>query len=173
MTVIIPWNYRFSKFSNFLKNQNNISLHYLKNTPLWGGHPWFNLMLMKTRIGNPPYQNVMVASIFWGVSMGFKEILLLGANHSWVQNLYVGIDNKVYSKMNHFYGKTEYLEHKSSFGLPISLEEELFAFYNSIKSYHLIEKLAKWKNCKIINMTENSFIDAFQKIIEVKRANTQ
>ena len=125
MTVIIPWNYRFSSFARFLRNNKNINLHYLYNVPLWGGLEKINLMLMRVRLGTPPFQNVMVASIYWGVMNCFKEVRILGADHSWIYNHEVRQDNKLYSKKNHFYGETEYEIHKSSFGKEITISEEL------------------------------------------------
>ena len=164
MHIIIPWNFRFSNFAKFLKGCDNIKLNYLRNTPLWGGLQRINVLLLRMGIGNPPFQNVVVSAIFWGILSRFNSIYLLGVDHSWIYNIVVGTDNKLRIKNEHFYGTGNHVVHTTAFGIPISLRDELDTMKYTLDGYHLLEAYSKYKKIKIYNCTDTSLIDAFEKI---------
>lgn len=112
----------------------------------------------------PRPRNVLIPAIMVGILMGFKEIYLAGADHSWLKTLSVNDRNEVVSVQPHFYKEdekekarvaTEYLNYP--------LHSILQSFYVAFKSYHAIRRFADSRNVKIYNSTPGSFIDAFDR----------
>lgn len=110
----------------------------------------------------PRPRNVLIPAIMTGITMGYKEIYITGADHSWTKTLSVDNENRVVSIQPHFYKEDEremrriskeYLKHK--------LHNILYSFYLAFRSYHVIEDYASRLGIKIYNATLESFIDAF------------
>ena len=53
--------------------------------------------------GMPRPRNVLIPSIMAAIAMGFKEIYLTGADHSWMKTISVNDNNQVVSIQPHFY----------------------------------------------------------------------
>lgn len=122
----------------------------------------FRNMLYRHGLAMPRPRNVLIPAIMCGIRLGFKEIYLVGADHSWLQSLSVDDDNRLVAIQHHFYEEnsreqsritTEYTGYK----LHQILESLTIAF----RSYHLIEDFAEAGGIKIYNATPHSYIDAF------------
>ena len=98
--------------------------------------------------------------------MGYKEIYLLGAEHSWLQDLCVKEDNLLYIRHRHFSGETELAPmHKAA---PKNTEtfkvhELLEAFRRTFRSYWLLKEYASFRGAVVYNATPDSYIDAFER----------
>ncbi len=120
-------------------------------------HPLF-------RIGRamPRPRNVLIPAIMVGIRLGFKDIYLTGADHSWSKTLSVNELNEVLSVQPHFY-KDDAKEQKrvdSVYrGIPIYKIMESFSV--AFKAYHQINEYASASGTTIYNSTPGSFIDAF------------
>lgn len=128
------------------------------------GFRWFTDAAYKSRKAMPRPRNVLIPAIMTGIGMGYKEIYLTGADHSWTKTLSVSDDNRVVSIQPHFYKEderevrrisTEYHKHK--------LHSILYSFYLAFRSYHDIEDYASRHGVSIYNATPGSFIDAFER----------
>ncbi|MCF6184510.1 MAG: DUF115 domain-containing protein [Bacteroidales bacterium] len=155
------------KFEEFKKNKN-ISIFYINTTGVEG---FKNLIfyLYKKRLGMPRPHNVLIPSLMLSIYFRFKKIYLTGTDHDWLKYIIVGQDNKVYLTQKHFY------DEKTATPQPMllvgkgerRLHEILDKFRISLKGYFIIREFAEQNNCQIINLTPNSFIDAFEKKILV------
>jgi hypothetical protein len=163
-SIFIPWNYRNSQFAIKLKKRHQTKLHLIPNLPLWGGSIAANTWIVARGLATPPFQNVLVASIYLGIKMRYDQIHLYGVDHSWLKNMHVGQDNKLYSDPQHYYGTAPTGLHKTSFGTEISLLDELVTLSHAFKSYHILNRWAKNRGVSIINHTTGSWIDAFERI---------
>ena len=97
-----------------------------------------------------------------GLKMGFRQIYLTGADHSWTKTLAVDDDNLVVSIQPHFY-KDNQAEHTrvASVYKDIRLHEILLSFHIAFRSYFFVSRYAKTIGASIFNATPGSFIDAF------------
>jgi len=128
--------------------------------------PGIRNLVYRTGFFMPPPQNVLIAAIFQAINMGYKEIYLLGAEHSWLQDLCVKENNLLYIVHRHFSGKTEFTPmYKAA---PKNTEtfkvhELLGAFRRTFRSYWLLKEYAASRGTVIYNATPDSYIDAFER----------
>ena len=123
----------------------------------------------------PRPHNVLVGSLFLSIRMGYKEVYVYGADHSWLKDIFVAEDNMVYLSQKHFYdNQVDSSDHYAgSNRRPMystdknevrKLHEVLYKFTVTFKSYWELERYASKKAISINNCTPNSFIDAFSRI---------
>jgi len=153
------------KWTGIAKKNPNISLHYINPTPV-EGFKWFRFFCYRHNCGMPRPHNVLIPAIMTGINMGFKEIFLTGADHSWLEELFVADDNTVYLTQRHFYdAQTARPDVMKKMGKnKRRLHEILHKFMLSFKAYFDLNDYAKSKHIKIYNLTKNSFIDAFDRL---------
>lgn len=166
ITVFLPYSARKNKsFIESLKSNEHITLSYYNVTAVEGlssvNHFFFN-----RGWGLPRPHNVLIPSIVKGINLGFKNIYILGSDHSWLPQINVNKENDVLLNQKHFYDEktsTAKPMHKNEGAGQRRLHEVLEKFYFSFRSYHDLSKYADTKSCKIINTVSDSFIDAFEK----------
>ena len=128
--------------------------------------PIIRNLIYRTGLLMPRAQNVLIPAIFQAINMGYKEIYLLGAKHSWLEDITVKDDNVLYTTYKHFSGtSTEAPIYKAA---PRNTEtfkmhELLDAFYITFRSYWMLNEYAKSRGTIIYNSTPHSFIDAFER----------
>lgn len=116
------------------------------------------------KLAMPRPRNVLIPSIMIGIWMGYRQIYITGADHSWMQTISVDDDNHVVSIQPHFYKEDE-KEHqkvKSDYE-GFTLHQIVHSFYVAFRAYHRIAEFAGTKNVSIFNSTPGSFIDAFER----------
>ena len=120
--------------------------------------------LYRKGAGMPRPRNVLIPSIMLGMAMGYREIIITGADHSWMQTLSVTDDNEVVSIQPHFYkdGEDEKARVRHDYR-NYRLHQIVESFAVAFKSYHDIAAYAARRGVKIINATPGSFIDAFER----------
>jgi len=150
-------------FSHVLNN-SNIKILYFNATPV-EGFDAFMFWLMRRNLGMPRPHNVLIPAILLGLNMKYKSIGLMGADHSWLKNLWVDEGNRVLLIQKHFY------DENSAQAKPMlmkgknerNLHEVLYKFYISFKSYFLLRAYSSKLQSEIINLTRGSYIDAFKR----------
>ena len=164
MELFIPY-----KFKNFQKNfqplikNNYINIHYYNDTPV-EGFTFLNHYYYNNQWGMPRPHNILIPSIMLGLYMNFKKIYILGADHSWLPEITVDENNNALLGQKHFYDPDAKAETMKKLGKgQRRLFEILHKFYLMFKGYFDIEKYAIARGAKIINLTPNSYIDAFQR----------
>lgn len=159
MVLFVPFS--FLKKAGPLRDlscENVRVIPYNSNT--YQGFECLRNFFYKKGLAMPRAQNVLVASIFTGINMGYKEINIYGADHSWTQTLGVNEMNQVCAIDSHFYDKekVKYLPYNC-----MKMHELLRAFAFMFESYHYLRNYADSIGCRIINCTKGSFIDAFER----------
>ncbi len=95
--------------------------------------------------------------------MTFKNINLWGADHSWLQNLKVLQDNSVILSDKHIsQSDNNNIKLTNEDGTDKKLHTFLFQISSMFREYHIISRFADIMDIKIINRTNDSFIDAFK-----------
>jgi hypothetical protein len=152
---------------NFKKYfQENINIKIIEFNDLVLETHWikFNYWFYKRNLAIIHYQNVLAASIFLGINMNYSSIYLYGTDHSWIKNIVLNKKNQVCIKHDHFYESDDtLLPWISNNGTIYKMHEILFDLQNIFKGYHKLKSYAEFNNVNIINLTKESYIDAFQK----------
>lgn len=165
MTLFIPTKAKKKGdwFNNVIKNKN-ITICTYNMTPVEGVQ-WFENMAYNHHWGMPRPRNVLIPSIMQGIAMRYKTIYLAGADHSWLKTLSVDDDNRVVSIQPHFYkeAKSEEERIKKDY-MNIPLHQVLESMYIAFRTYHVIRRYADYRGVKVLNITPNSFVDAFARL---------
>ncbi len=163
MTLLIPFRAkRNTEWKNYIANNQHIKIEYYNKTPV-EGFRFFCHLVFKNRLGMPRPHNVVIPALMHAINIGFKNIYLAGVDHSWLTGLRVEDDNTVTMEHTHVYGTPirypiyAYLDEKRH------LHDMLMKFVHTFRSYFFIKDYADSRGIHIYNITEGSFIDAFEK----------
>ena len=150
------------KFISNIRSNKNIEIQFFNTTPVSG---FINIThwCFKMNLGMPRPHNVLIPSIMIAINSGFENIMLFGADHSWLPEISVDDKNNALISQKHFYKSP--IDQKGFMyqngPKPRKLHEILYKFMLSFKAYHILEQYAKKRKINIHNYTEGSFIDAF------------
>lgn len=128
------------------------------------GYGWLTRWLFDRRLAMPRPRNVLIPSIMVGIWLGFRDIYITGADHSWLRTLSVNDNNEVVSVQPHFYREDEretarvVSEYKG-----YRLHQIIYSFYVAFRAYFDIAAYARTCGTNIYNATPGSFIDAFSR----------
>jgi hypothetical protein len=164
--VFIPFASRKYLLSNNIFTTNpNIKIVYFNTTPI-EGWSWFTNTCFSLKLGMPRPHNVLIPSIWLALNTGFREIFLIGADHSWLPQISVDEYNNVLINQQHFYDSTHSKpETMKKLGRGTrKLHEVLRKFMLSFEGYFILKNFADYKKASILNATPASFIDAFERI---------
>jgi hypothetical protein len=165
MNLIIPWEaYKNENCRNSFVSNKNITLVYYNSTA-FNCYEFLNRFVYKHYLGMPKPQNVLIPCIYMSINFGFKEINLLGVDHSWIQFLYTNDENKVCLTDSHFYDKEKSppVPIRTGYGDFYKMHQILTYFSLMFEGYHVMKRYADFREVKIFNRTVNSFIDAFDR----------
>lgn len=156
------------RFEKICKENKNIHLTYYNYTVFKGIEGIAHYFYAKN-LAMPQSQNVLVASLFLTVNMGYKNIYLFGADHTWHETLHVDDNNTLCLKHIHFYDDSEKVNYvpfyKGGHTKETFRMDEIFVTWAKVFwGYLMVENYAKKKNARILNASEISFIDAFERI---------
>lgn len=132
-------------------------LNTILNRPLWKDElDQFELECFKYNKLSPLFLNVLIMAIYAGIQMGYKKIILFGADFNFMQQLSM-FKGKLYSQSQHFYdgeGEKHYFE---------------WGYYNEVKNveyalrgFKCMKQYADYMAVTIINKNPNSFIEFFE-----------
>jgi hypothetical protein len=142
------------------------------------GPDWLESALFEARLGMPRPQNVLVAAIALGIWAGYREIAVIGADHSWHQEIDVDDTNVVMASARHSYssqvrpkpflkpaGVWKYRDDQPLARSDVfTMKEILLAWAAMHDSYERLARLASRRAIRIYNCSAISFIDAFDRV---------
>ncbi|MEK0421403.1 MAG: hypothetical protein RLZZ161_1254 [Bacteroidota bacterium] len=151
-----------------ISQNSHIKLVYFNNIKV-DGYRWFLYKFVFPRgLGNPQFMNVVQMALFQKINEGFSKIFISGVNANFHQYLEVGDDNLVYMVHHHFYDKAHaktIISDRDKFGNYVA--QPLWKQFDNLKKlfygFSQVKLYADYKNCKIINTSKESFIDAFER----------
>jgi hypothetical protein len=154
-----------------LEKNPKIRIAYFNNTPVEGlkriSHWYFRRWL-----GMPRPHNVLVGTLAIALNLGFENCYITGADHSWLGEIFVADDNRVFLSQKHFYddhlkSKTYNADARPMYAGNSTqerrLHEILEKFYFSFRSYWELKAYAEKLHTHVYNLTPGSFIDAFER----------
>jgi hypothetical protein len=157
MTFFIPFEAKKTLFwQNILSDNPNIKIEYY-NIVAIEGFIKMSHRLFGRKKGMPRSHNIVGYALMILIWKGYKEVGLLGVEHSWTKSLMVTDDNETFLTQPHFYSKNV-KQVKMNKG--VSGQDK---FYLTFKAYHEINDFAIKKGVSIYTLTKDSFIDAYEK----------
>ena len=162
--IIIPYEgYKKGLIRNKFREKKLIEVVYY-NTQVFEGFDFIRHYLYKRNLSMPTAKNVLLAAVYLSLNLGMKRTNLLGADHSWLNEITVGKDNQVYLIDKHFYdeavGKKPW---QKISGDRYMLHEILKDLSDVFRGYHELRIYGETLNADIVNLTNDSFIDAFER----------
>ena len=162
MTLYIPVSQR--KFALLANLKSNIKICFYNLTPV-EGFKGLSQLIYRLGLGMPRPRNVLIPSIMLAINSGYRRVYVAGADHSWTQTLWVDNQNRVVSIQPHFYEDNESERKRVATEYhKYPLHQILQSLYIAFRSYFDIADYAKSRNVEIINITPESFIDAFPRM---------
>lgn len=120
--------------------------------------------LYRCGLAMPRPRNVLVPALMEGIREGYKEIYVVGADHSWPHTLHVDERNRVVTVQPHFYKENQKeLDRIAEAYANVRLHEVLGSMVVAFRSYHEVEAYSRSRGVKIYNATPESLIDAFER----------
>lgn len=158
MTLYVPCG---TKIPVSIEKNKDISLKRFNMTP-GEGHRGLVHGLYRKGLAMPRPRNVLIASLMIALREGYRDIAIVGADHTWSRDLKVDDLNHVVSVQKHFYEDSKKEEERvyqeyTGYHLHDILDSLRIAF----RSYHQIAAFAATLGARIVNCTPGSFIDAF------------
>lgn len=159
MQLFIPTTVRKGgDWLRLIASNTHIHLHYFNMTPVEGFRS-FNHWAYRNQWGMPRPRNVLIPALMTALRLNFSTIYVAGADHSWLKEVWVDDKNRVMEDLHHFYDK----KGSQSFQSDKHLHDLLLSMSIAFRSYHVIRDYAKNRGINIFNITEGSYIDAFDR----------
>jgi hypothetical protein len=155
---------KYSKWKKILASNRHIRVYYFNAAPVEGFQTFEHFCYQKN-LGMPRPHNVLIPSLIIALNLKFKKIYIAGADHNWMKDMMVDENNRVYLTQKHFYDEKTAQKntmHKRGTGVR-RMHEVLQKFAHSFESYLKIRAYADKLGIPVINLTEGSFIDAFER----------
>ncbi len=165
MFLMVPFIAKKSAdFRQLLTRNANLYPVYFNLTPV-EGFTFLTRILFSLKLGMPRPHNVLIPAIMNMLLIGYKEIYLVGADHSWLSEITVNEQNESLVNQKHFYDENETKPQKMQDFIyrPRRLHEIIHKFYLSFKGYWEIAEYATSQRVGIFNASEYSMIDAFER----------
>lgn len=160
MTLFVPSTACKNKgWQDIVSKNRNITINFFNPTPV-EGYKSFCHFCYRKGWGMPRPRNVLVACCMVSLALPYNRIYLAGADHSWMKEIWVDENNVVQEDCAHFYDKKGTTRVTSPYKLYMLVESMAIAF----RSYIYVEEYSKTLGKKIINISEGSYIDAFERM---------
>lgn len=167
MTIIMPLCARqWNRFIDLPKWNRNIKLCYINPTTVNCSKSLRNFLYSKN-LAMPRAQTVLIGALFLALNLGFKKVFLVGADHSWHENIHLGEDNTLYMKNEHFYFEKN-LSLTPLFLDPQCTEKtKVHVFFNALsrafEAHQQLAEYAKFIGAEIWNASKKTYIDAYER----------
>ena len=161
MTLHLPYRELKKIKKSRIKLPENITLKPFNVTP-GEGYDFICHFLYRQGLAMPRPRNVLIPAIMEGIREGYRNIYLVGADHTWPHTLYVDDCNRVVTVQPHFYKENpKELDRIAEVYSKVRLHDVLQSMVIAFRSYHAINGYARKRGVKIFNATPGSLIDAF------------
>ena len=154
LKIMIPYKKNFMSFND----NKNVEVLFYNSYSFLNGFNSFRYYCFKRGIAMPSMVSVLIPCIMNAITIGYKEINIMGADHDWINNIFIDERNKMYMKNTHFY-ETD----PEPISLSYSMSQILRGQYQAFLNYEIIRRYADYYNIKIYNLSKKSMIDSFER----------
>ena len=165
LTIYVPFEAQ-GFFEGIVAHDKNISLSFY-NTTAFDGKKTIANKLYDLGLCMPTPQNVLIPALFLSLRLGYKKIILLGADHSWHETLALDDANRVCVKDKHFYNEDAKLTPWSMDGTEENIwtmDAIFHALGRMFEGYWKIDEYTKHLGAQIYNASSVTYIDAFKRM---------
>lgn len=168
MTIVLPATFKTWWAIDEFKKNPNISVLFDESD--WRLLP--DEQLFKEFDENrvcPPTYTVLTYGIYLALYWNYAETYLVGADTSFLKDMYVGQkDNVLYTIDTHYYVNSDVCPEPTDpefKGRPFgrTMEQKLYELYMIFFEYSMLNRYAKWKGLKLYNASEYSMIDSIER----------
>lgn len=165
MTLFVPSKVERKKLIRRFVHNEKIQVKAFNYTNFYPSKTGFYKFILKQNFGVVPVGNVLGQTIYASINLGYDEILVYGAEHSWTEDIRVNEKNEVCTIKKHFFEskENELVPWKKSNGDIFNMYEVLYSLGHHFHGYFFLEWYSKQMGAKIYNCTPDSFIDAFER----------
>jgi len=163
--LMVPFRAKKSKeFQELISQNKHLHPIYFNQTP-GEGFQCFTKLVYSRSWAIPRPHNVLIPAIMNSLYLGFKEIIIIGADHSWLSEISVNEKNEALVHQKHYYDEQSSRPEKVQDYItrPRRLHEILHKYYLSFQGYWDIEQYSRKRGATIYNSSEISLIDAFER----------
>lgn len=162
LNLFVPNKFKKSNyFKEVIAKKTNIKVFYI-NYVIFESFDWLRFWVFRKNIAMPQCQNVLVALTFQCINLAYKNVYLLGADHSWHENIRLNERNELNFIDTHFYGEKNINTKKTS--EKSYLATQFLSLHKAFKGYEVLVRYAKNRGVNIYNASTKSYIDVFEKI---------
>jgi hypothetical protein len=166
--LLIPSKARKFPIIQLLEKSNPTIRISFFNYTVFKGFTGISHFFYKRNLAMPQSRNVMMPSLFLCINMRFKNVYIVGADHTWHENMYVNEQNQLMVKHVHFFNNQESVsyvpfykdEHKAEI---FRVAEFFYELATAFHGYGVIKKYGNLCHTNIYNCSETSFIDDFER----------
>lgn len=160
--------YRFWRDKQWRKKFTNHNLAFIPFNTTTPAYDSLGLMFFaKKGLLGADYGSVIHHGIYTGMLLGYKQIHLFGADHTFFDGLCVNSKNQVCRRTSHFYETDEEEKPISHTYTGVRTPYTMSHFLNEnariFKGHDILRLVADHFNINIINRTPNSMIDSYER----------
>ena len=125
---------------------------------------YYQYLLHKHNFATCGMQNVLCGALHYFIMNKFRTVYMSGADMSEFKAHTIDERNHIFCCSPHFY-ETELTDRTEAGGIPIGDFYKHLGYYaKMLKEFHYLRIFADRQNVKIINLSQQSFIDSFDKM---------
>ncbi len=166
LTIFIPVVFFKTGYLQQKINNSYINIVAFNNIGFYPSETKFYEFILKRNWGIVSTGNVLGAALYLSLNLGYKEIHIFGAEHSWTKDLRVNDLNQVCTIKRHFY-KSNNVEELVPWR---DYDTHIFKMYEILQDlshpflgYLFLNWYSTRLGSKVYNYTPESFIDAFER----------
>ncbi|WP_339504589.1 hypothetical protein [Pseudomonas sp. RL_105y_Pfl2_101] len=138
-----------------------VAFEFYNRTPV-DGFDCMKFRLFDYRVGMPPPFNVLIAALTLSIANGYKKIFVLGADHSWHEELSFVDGEGVLVAQKHFYDNEAERKPVYKDGSEFFTIGDLFIRWGKVfKIYEILALYASYRGAVVYNLSSKTYIDAF------------
>lgn len=155
--IVSSSSFKGSRLLNSIVNKH-IKVLRMNSTTV-EGFKGFRHWLYRKRLGMPRCQTVVNFALCMAIDMGYKDVYLYGADHTWTRDLFVNEDNVVCYGDRHVYNKNITVIKKDG-----SFANLLVQFAQMFEAHYMLEEYSVAQHVKIWNCSSDSYLDAYERL---------
>ena len=154
-SLYFPSHFNHQYVLNKIENPNVKKIEY--NSTTLNGKTKITNWFYRKNLGMPTPESVIIPAIFLSINNQFKRIYIYGVDHTWAKFIEVDENNNSSFLLEHFWGKDDRTKSDRNISSFFKSQHRLFNSHDQLEIY------AKSRNIKIINKTNTSLIDSYDR----------
>ncbi len=128
------------------------------------GREVYSPKLLEQNLISPYFINVGIMALYVGIQLGYKKIILYGADLSMFKALLVNEKLEIEQESTHFYTDQK-LNLSRIFRRGYDMAYEMQTWHETFLQFKIVSEYAKYENVEILNMSKESMLDCFEKFL--------